>query len=464
MSAALRIRAPFALERALPVGVVVYALVVVALQANGRLSVSRAALLLVAPILAWFAIRAPGWLVVAFVAIPPGVLTSIRGINIGSLTVLFAGTLIAYVVVKGRVSGGGFFALAPYLVLVAGAYWTLDAVDPAAASAATEFRRALVLYAVLFLLAYVLVRDGELRLPDLGTALLVSAGISGIIFFWQTGGRPWTYTSTNLSSDIEPGLLFYRTHFGYMMALGFAVALAHAVARHRIRHRTLDLIVLGFFSLLVLFSFARGAWLVALILIALIPLRTGKKLYWLLLPVLALIATSIPLIQDRLFSDLSGGLQRSFDTGEFATGRWGLWQELWDRALPGMPWGRGFGFVWGLSPEALFGADAFTTEDNPFVYAHNDFIYWTVELGLIGLGAMLVFWARLVSVVRKVAVKLAAVEGGVGFVGGVVLTMFVASMFDNGLFIRAIAERVFIIIGAAWAIAHTRGNPEPATP
>jgi O-antigen ligase len=449
-------RQPFWIDRTIPAALGLYALAVIALQASGRMGSTRAITLLAVPILLWLATQSPALLVVGFVALPPGLLTSAPGAGVVQLTLLFAVALAAHTVMRDRLNGRMMFAVAPLLLLVAGAYFTFSTVDPLATGAATQFRRAMILYVVLFALAYVLARAGELQLTTIGTALLCSAGASAVIFLWQTNGRPWTYISTNLSGDLEPGLLFYRTHFGYMMAIGFAVALSRVLSRRAQAHPLIDLALLAFFSLMVTFAYTRGAWLVAFVLVTMIPFHTGKKLYWLLLPVIGVIAFSIPVVEERLLSDITGGLQRSLESGDLGTGRWGLWQELWDRSLAGFPLGQGFGYMWELSPASLFSHSSFTTEGNPFVYAHNDFLYWTVELGIVGLACLIIFWARIVGVVRRVTARARTVEPGAAFVGGVVLTMFVASMVDNGLFISAVAQRFFIVAGAAWAIAYAR--------
>lgn len=438
-------------ERLLPFGLVLYVLFLVAMQASGRVSVARAIGLLFVPVIAWITTLRPAALILAYAAMPPGVMTGIAGLNVSSIALVFLIVTVALIATRGRVYGGMILTLLPLAILIIGAFVTLSTFEPRAYSAASEFRRTLILYAALFAASYIVARTGEMSIHALGSALMVSAGISGLIFLWQTGFQPWTYGSGR--SDLEPGLLFYRTHFGYMMALGFGVALSRFLSLSRDRS-LLDSAALGFFSLLVVFSFTRGAWLIAVILVAMIPIRTGNRLVWLLLPIFGLIATGVPLIQERLFSDISGGLQRSLESGNFATGRWGLWQLLWDRAMDGLPLGQGFGYVWDLSPAALFGSESFTTENNPFVYVHNDFLYWLIELGVIGFGALVVLWATLVRTIRFIG-RLASPFERPGLIfGGVVLTMFVASFVDNGLFIRPVAERFFIVAGAAWALLH----------
>jgi O-antigen ligase len=422
------------------------------LHSSEGLETSRALVLVVLPIAAWVALLRPDLIVVAFVALPPGWVALAPATGVGPLTFAFGGILVLYLAVSGRIHGALAWALAPVALLIAGSYVMIANVPFDAADAASIFRRTLILYVMLFALAYLLVRDGKLRLPAIGDAVLISSAITGTIFLWQTRLQPWNYLTLDNSGDVDPGLLFYRTHFGYMMALGFAVALARFIDPSR-RAKVRDGAILGFLSILVAFSYARGAWLTAVLLLALLPFRTGKKLHWLILPVVAVLALSIPLVQERLTSDISAGLAESLESGDFATGRWGLWQDLWDRGAAAFPEGQGFGYVWSLEPQTLFGASAFTTEDNPFVYAHNDFLYWTVELGLLGLGAMIVFWSYLVGRVRTIAHSKWGIYAGYGFVGGVVLTMFVASFVDNGLFIRSVAERFFIVAGAARATA-----------
>ncbi len=130
------------------------------------------------------------------------------------------------------------------------------------------------------------------------------------------------------------------------------------------------------------------------------------------------------------------------------------------RTLEGLPLGRGFGYVWSLKSEALFGGSSFTSAVNPFVYVHNDFLFWTLELGLIGLTAMIVFWARLVAAIRRINRWLAERGDYLSYVGGVALTMFVASFVDNGLFIRPVAERFFVVAGMAFALADRSRSDE----
>jgi len=444
----------------IPLGLVVYLLAVVAVQAIGRVQFNDAVALLLVPALGWLAIQYPAALLVLTVAVPPGLLLGAPRVTIGPLTLLVAGSLAAFIVMRGVLTRGLVATAAPIAVLVAGAFTLFNSIRPGPHSAAVEFRRVMLYYLVLVVLAYAVGRTGRLKLSHLGTALLVTAGITGIIFLVQLGFQPWNYAGR--PSDLEPGGLFYRTHFGYMMALGFSVAFARWVSREPGQARILDMALLAFFSVLVTFSFARGAWVVAVVLIAAAPLRTGRKGLWFLLPVLALVATGVPLIQERLFSDLTGGLQRSLESGDFATGRWGLWQVMLDRAAAGLPWGNGYGYVWNLRPEALFGpGGSFTTAGNPFVYVHNDFLYWTLELGVLGLLAMIAFWAQLVAALGRIAAAARRISGETAFVGGVFLTMFVASMVDNGLFIRPVAERFFIVAGVVLALAH---RVDEATP
>lgn len=446
------------LERVLPALAVVFVMVVVWAQVSGRLPLADSIVLLVSPVLAWVAMRTPAGVVLLYVALPPGLLINAPRASVGAVTLLIGATIVAFLITRWRVNGGSIIAASPLMVLLAGSFLSVHDMSPTAYSAATEFRRAMVLYAIVFTLAYILGRAGELTLSDLGTVLLISAAASGIVFLWQTGFQPWTYATQ--ASNLEPGGLFYRTHFGYMMAFGFAVALARMLSSGRQGHRALDAIVLGFFSVLVIFSFTRGAWLVALVLVTILPIRRGRRGYWLVLPVIALIATGVPLIEERLLSDLSGGLQQSLESGDLGTGRWGLWRELMPRVLEGFPIGHGFGYVWSLTPESLFGSSSFTSETNPFVYVHNDFLYWALELGLIGLALIVVFWTRLLAALRRVA-RLTGGMDHTALVGGIILTMFVASMVDNGLFIRPVAERFFVVAGVVLALKDRTGQGDP---
>ena len=39
------------------------------------------------------------------------------------------------------------------------------------------------------------------------------------------------------------------------------------------------------------------------------------------------------------------------------------------------------------------------------MYPHNDFIFWTLELGLLGLGALVTFWAQVALAIRWIVKK-----------------------------------------------------------
>jgi O-antigen ligase len=186
-----------------------------------------------------------------------------------------------------------------------------------------------------------------------------------------------------------------------------------------------------------------------------------KSRYWLLVLLMALILIVIPLTRERLLSDTSGGLGTAIATGELGSSRLDLWRELWREAASRMPLGGGLGFAFSLSPERLFGEQSFVTSDNPLVYPHNDFLYWTLEFGIIGLVLWVSLWLLIIRAFRAVIRMQPPLNHSGYLLVGVLITFMVASLFDNLLFIRPLAERFFVVAGmilAFGALARERST------
>lgn len=443
--------------------ILVYALLLVAGQATGEMGGGRLVLLVLGPLVLGIGVLRPGWLVLGLVALPPGVLLNTAGFGVPTLTLLIIGVIGLLIAQQRGLPLQGLATLLPFLVILVAAFmYVIPDLGGAGANPAGNFRSVLTFSLALALLTYMLVRDGDITVNALSRALLVGVVGTAVIFIVQLDFQPWEYTTTNLGQDFEPGLVSYRTHFGYVMALGFCLAVAQLWNTVSSTERTVWLWVSAFLGVLVLFSYTRGAWLIAVVYLAALPLRTGRKTPWAILVGAVIVAMSFPLVQERLLSDLTGGIGESFESGRFATGRWGLWTELWSRIETGLPFGHGFGYMFSLSPETLFGvASQFTSNQNPFVYAHNDAIFLMLEFGLVGLVLFVLAWILIARAYRAARRIELAGWGGVSLVGGVLLTMFVAEIVDNGLFIRPLVERFFVVVGAVIAIAAARLPQEP---
>jgi len=432
---------------------VLYGLAVVSLQASGRLPLARAVSMVAAPAILALSAARPGWMLLAVLATPPGLLRQVPLLTPLALgAVLTATAVLRWPATSERSSGA--LAFAPLAVLLALSIADRAAVGSLAASAASQFRAELLLFAGTALITFVAVRDGSVSVRAIETSILVAVAGTAAIYLAQAGPHLERLTLWGPDAPADPGLLYHRTHFGYLAAMGFLVALSRSLLPERAGTRVAGsrvpaaLVAAGFAAVTAL-SFTRGAWLASiagLLLIAGVARRRGP---WLLVPALALLIVLVPVARERVASDVEGGLAASIRSGSFGSGRAELWGALSSRVGEEPVAGHGFGYAWTLTPEDLFDApDQFVSPGNPFVYAHNDVLFWALEFGAIGAALWLLWWAALARAAVWVLRRALASAG----LTGVLLVMLVAETVDNGLFIRAIAVPAFAAAGALLAL------------
>jgi O-antigen ligase len=446
-----RVARLMSVERVVPAGFVVYSLGVIYLYGTGRIVMFQAAGMLLAPWVLLISLFRPAWLIVLLIATPPGLLA------FASPTLLSVPLLVALAgltVLRGRIveMRSGVLLLATLVML---AFLFEADVGPVAQLAAYELRTSLIYYTLLLLVSFHAVRVGELGIDALITAILIGSVGTIAIFIAQSGLNPTALIVSSEAAPARPGLLFERTHFGYFVVIPFCVVFARLVLTKTSsgpttsRWNTVWTLV---FLLVTGLSFTRGAWLSALLTVFLLGSMLRKSRYWLLVLLMALLLVVIPLTRERLLSDIRGGLGTAITTGELGTDRLGLWRALWTEAASTMPWGGGFGFAFSLSPERLFGTQSFVSIENPLVYPHNDFLYWTLEFGIIGLVLWVSLWLLIFRAFRAVIRMQPPLNHSGYLLMGVLITFMVASLADNLLFIRPLAERFFVVAGMILAL------------
>jgi O-antigen ligase len=459
----LRVARLMSAERVLSAGFVVYSLGVVYLYGTGRIVTFQAAVMLLAPWVLLLSVFRPAWLILLLIATPPGLLVFAPP-TLLSVPLLVA--LAGLTVLRGRIVEVRSGVL-PVATLVMVAFLFEADVGPVAQLAAQELKTSLIYYTLLLLVSYHAVRVGELGIDALIMAILVGSVGTIAIFIAQSGLNPRALIVSSDAAPEHPGLLFHRTHFGYFVVIPFCIGFAQWVlSRTSSGPRTSHwntFWTLVFLSVTVL-SFTRGAWLSALLTVLLVGSMLRKHRYWLIVPLMVFILIVIPLTRERLLSDVSGGLGTAIATGELGTNRLELWRELWEEAASKMPWGGGFGFEFSLSSERLFGEQSFVIGDNPIVYPHNDFLYWTLEFGIIGLVLWVSLWLLIIRAFRAVIRMQPPLNHPGHLLIGVLITFIVASLVDNLLFIRPLAERFFVVAGmilAFGALARERSTSIP---
>jgi O-antigen ligase len=409
------------------------------------------ALMVVAPAVVVALLR-PGWPLLAIIAIPPGVIGKLGFGDLRPIAALLALVLLIHYQRKRSVFvGGGSVSLILLLLTVFAFVDRIGFVSAPATQEASYTRNQIVLYLVVILSAYAFVRSGELAVGQISAAFVVSALVTLAILVGQTHGSPTRLRLNSAAAPLNPGFDYHRTHFGYLMAAAFGVSFAWYLRAERRRGTLLLLSLVLAFGVAI--SFARGGWLTAAAMLLALPLLTGRRTYWLLVPVVAVLFSLVGVAQQRLFGDVKGGLSQSVSNGQIGSNRLLLWEHLWHRAVH-LPWGHGFGYMWTITPAFLGFSNEFQSETNQFIYAHNDFLFWTIELGVLGLAAWIVLW---VAVLRRVVLELRSRDER-RFVAALlalatIVGMFFATLFDNGLFLPDVATPFFAFVGVLMANA-----------
>lgn len=407
------------------------------------------------------AVLRPRWAVVALVAFPPGLLALISsqvGLANPFMYAVIAGALVAFWLGPRRVGNVGLVVGYTGLIALMSVSLLRDQVPNAigAGGALTTFFYYGAVYSLVLNTAPAN-SGGRRRFAEaLHVAVLISVLASGIIALFQLGPEFFSTFNVKLFPE-ETGLLYSRTHFGYFVALGFAVAFPRwlLAADRRVLWTVMTILT----AALVVLSLTRGAWLSSLLLVVLLAVPTRR---WILLGAVPLTGLFglIPGIRARLTSDLAGGALLAIQSGSAGSHRVLLWAVLFGMSLRAPWFGHGFGFVSSLSPAIFFGENQFVTQANALVYAHNDLLYLLLELGFVGVSlyvtAAASWWTSLVRALKSVRGHLRSASAPIIFTClGIAVVTLVAQTVDNGFFIRAVFERFAVITATLWLIEHT---------
>lgn len=414
-------------------------------QASGSLNEMKFFALVFALPLLLVGVLRPTWPLLVVIAVPPGLVSRLGFSDTRILVLVLAAVLASHQLRRGSIRVSGGLPAIALVVVVTSAFVDRVPLFAPAALEASYVRDQVILYLVVLLLAGALAHTGELQTSHVAAAFTVCALVTVAILIGQVHGSPSALRLTSPAAPSNPGFDFHRTHFGYLVAAGFGLSLAGLLTSAR--HRGVLLASTAVLGLATATSFARGGWMSAALLLILLPWLTGRRTYWLLLPVPVFLFATVGAARERLLGDVQQGIGASIASGQLGSNRLLLWRDLWERAVH-LPWGRGFGYMWSLTPDGLTGIPTIFQTANPFVYAHNDFLFWTVELGLVGLCVWLLLWA---AAWRRFCVVLRTSESVVRQDAILALTpllvMLVASLFDNAVLLPEIATPFFAVVG-----------------
>ena len=419
-----------------PVFITAWALLLVLAHSTGRVTTPRALVLLAFPVVALGVFLRPAWVVLFLVTAP---LAQLQAVPMRGLVILVAATLVGQLIMQGRISIGwrsGFVGLA---ILVLSCLTFRVDLSPGDAEIARGMVNDFTYYLLLGLLTYNTTRSGDLRAPHFINAVLIGVTVSvALDMTYQYGA-------------IGSGVVSVGRPIAYLAAAGFAICFARLITRtpdgsiyHPVLHAVLGC---GFFFVMIP-GLLRGAWLSALLAVLLVSSWSRRKRYWLLISLALVAIVSVPVARERVIPT-----DERVSGGGFTTGRLELWTRLWEEIEPGLPWGNGFGHTVTLDSQELFGTGStdFTTEaGNTFVYPHNDFLFWMVELGVIGALGMLLFWTQLI---RAFGQALRSTWGPyIIVVAGVLAAGFVSQIVGSTFFFRALATPFFAVAGFVFGV------------
>jgi O-antigen ligase len=421
--------------------VTVYGVGIVALLASGRLSLPDACLLLALPAMLAVALLRPEWIVLLVVLLPPTSFVPVRAMALLMVVGLFGFLL------QGGVRLGPATGVLPLLGIIALAIAFKTATSGEEAGAAADsMLNLLVYYMLLVLVAFHAVVNGKLRIDTFLNAFLLGLVIAAVI-------QPFIAESMSLQHITDTP---FRGQFAYLSVMGFGVAyvrysLSRSVGRPQ---PPLDLVFIVVFAFLTVIGFSRAAWMAALVIFALVSVWTGRRAFWLTGCLLVLLALTVPVVGEQIRSGRSADVGNSETLTEVTTGRNVLWGDLWDRGVDALPFGNGWGYMWSLTSTDVFGFEnVFVTQESAFIFAHNDFLYLFVELGVLGLGLLVILWFHLFRTTRALSRSpSASTRYRVRVLMPIIVVMFIVQLFDNGFAIRFVAERFFIAAGLVFGI------------
>ena len=413
-----------------------------------RLLPPNAAMLLTVagPVVAVSLVR-PAWVLLGVLIVPPGLLGTLPA---SALVLVALGPLVGFGLRRWTIDLRPRSGAWPLLALgLLGAVHTTTETG-AGLSFAGGLHDQIVYYGVLVLLAYNLVRAGEVSIHQLLAALLAGVALSSLL---ELGVSP--------SPGQGPGATWtFGRSLANLAAMGLSVLIARVLMPQHFsglaRHRAWNMALAALFGAIVWLTLLRASWLAIAIVAVVAVWRAGLARWLVILPLAGALLLTIPVARERVVPDAAEG---AIDLSEYTTGRWRLWTIAAGEVDPSAIAGRGWGTWWSFSPEEVFdGPLSFVNRaDQDVIFPHNDALLLMIDLGWVGLALLATQWTHLIAALRRL---LLASDGrtralGVAFSGTAVMFL-ITEMVGNGLVLRGVAERWAIVAGAVFALAADR--------
>jgi O-antigen ligase len=420
-----------------------YGVGVVALFVSGRIDVLQAGILLGGPVVLALALLRPEWTILVMVALPSSVTSPIPT----RVLIVFMATALFGFVLQGSLQLSSVTGIYPLVGIIALAFAMKATVSPDATAAADETLKSIIYYTLVMLVAFNAMANGRIRIDSFLNALLLGIVVSAVL-------QPFVVHTSLESINITP----FRGKFAYLAAMGFGVAYVRfSLNRSEGRRPSrLDAFLALALLCLTFIGFSRAAWIATLWTFALVSRWTRRKTFWLVASLSLVIVFTVPIVAERIVPASGADVGTEATLDQVTSGRWELWADLWDRGVEALPMGQGWGYMWSLTANDIFGFETFVTGGNFFIYPHNDFLYLFVELGVVGFGLLFLFWLSLLKKVRRLTRSpREPIRYRVMVLVPVLIVMLMVQMFDNGFAIPFVADKFFAAAGLVFGLHYS---------
>ena len=232
---------------------------------------------------------------------------------------------------------------------------------------------------------------------------------------------------------------------GAFLVSAFALTFGFFIAKTDIIYRAASFILLAAFSLCMIFTFSRAAWLCSLLIVLLGCIFYNRKLLLFIVPaVFAAAFYERALLMERFLSAFEG-------TDSSSALRMALWEStrvmIERHPFSGIGWGA-YRFVY---PEY----DFFINDSSVIIYhAHNIFLHYAAELGLTGLAIFLLFFLCTLYYALKSTLKIhdknmQALARGLC---GVFIAVLLGGLTDHTLFSSQMMSVFLVLSGLSYCV------------
>lgn len=365
------------------------------------------------------------WVWLLMLAIPSGLFQMLR---VGAPTYLFIlGLLVAWSFPSKRLWAFTFSPPILLMAFIAFMYIVSAWANGRIAYSVGTYDAAILLISmpVYFLLGrqLLLISPNKIKWANRALSLI----LIGLIFTALLGLMQWLGVIPEIDAVPGIGMAWHKNNYGYMCAVALVLVVVRANTKYWSLRICVPLAILLLACLIV--SLARGPWAVGFVGLILVQLVYRSRNMMKLMLVLGVVGF--------LIASVSSDILQRFSQEDVSSGRFDLWAILWPQSWDAFIFGQGTGYMWTLNQYDINQYGGYITEYNEHIYAHNDFLFLLVELGVIApllwIVSLILLAKSALQIILTVQRTDPSREFGVILLF-VVMSLFVAQMTDTIFF------------------------------